>query len=66
MQNIVARFKQLDSLDENVIPIPKQAMKVSIRRGLGLWEGHKHLAAQPLRSHITKHKDVPSIRSWSI
>src|SRR6266480_4037294 len=35
MQNIVAKFKQLDGLDENVIPVPKQAMKVSVRRGLG-------------------------------
>ena len=41
-----AKFKQLDGLDENVIPIPKQGMKVSIIGGkFGTCKGEKDTGA---------------------
>ena len=41
-----AKFKQLDGLDENVIPIPKQGMKVSVIGGkFGTCRGEKDTGA---------------------
>ena len=41
-----AKFKQLDGLDENVIPIPKQGMKVSVIGGkFGTCKGEKDTGA---------------------